>query len=124
MKTLSPLQPGLYYHVFNRGNNGEDLFREERNYSFFLKLYGKYITPVADTYAYCLLRNHFHVLLRIKREDEVLSIQNSKDKKGIFLTNKDHYNPSKSFSNMFNAYSKAINKSYNRTGSLFEKPFH
>jgi putative transposase len=68
MKPLSPLQPGLYYHVFNRGNNGEDLFREERNYSFFLKLYGKYITPVADTYAYCLLRNHFHVLLRIKRE--------------------------------------------------------
>ena len=32
--------------------------------------------------------------------------------------------PSKYFSNLFNAYTKAINKTYQRTGSLFEKPFH
>ena len=37
-------------------------FIEERNYRYFLGLYARYIEPVADTYAYCLLRNHFHGL--------------------------------------------------------------
>jgi putative transposase len=124
MKSYLPLQPGLYYHIFNRGNNGEDLFREERNYLFFLKLYGKYILPIADTYAYCLLKNHFHFLVRIKNEEEIVSFRDSEGKNGLFLKNENHFNPSKYFSNMYNAYSKAINKRYNRTGSLFEKPFN
>ena len=61
-----PLQPGQYYHIYNRGINGEPLFREERNHRHFLKLWAKYIEPLADTYAYCLLNNHFHFLVRIK----------------------------------------------------------
>jgi REP element-mobilizing transposase RayT len=61
-----PLLPGRYYHVLNRGNNRENLFIEERNYAYFLQLYGKYISPIADTFAYCLLRNHFHLLIRVK----------------------------------------------------------
>ena len=60
------LQPGRYYHIYNRGNNRENLFLEERNYRHFLKLYARYVAPVADTYAYCLLKNHFHLLVRIK----------------------------------------------------------
>jgi hypothetical protein len=39
----------MYYHINNRGNNGENIFVEERNYHYFLQLYSKYITPVADT---------------------------------------------------------------------------
>ena len=66
MLTPVALQPGEYYHIYNRGNNGETLFREQRNYPYFLKLYTKYIEPVAETYAYCLLKNHFHFLVRIK----------------------------------------------------------
>jgi REP element-mobilizing transposase RayT len=65
-----PLIPGCYYHIYNRGNNGENIFREERNYRYFLQLYVKYIVPIAVTYAYCLLANHFHLLVRIKTEDE------------------------------------------------------
>ncbi len=61
-----PLIPGSYYHIYNRGNNGENIFHEERNYRYFLQLYLKYIFPVADTYAYCLLLNHFHLLVRIR----------------------------------------------------------
>jgi putative transposase len=71
MKNItSPLYPGGYYHVFNRGNNGENVFLEKRNYPYFLSLYTKYIEPIAETYAYCLLRNHFHLLVRIKTEEE------------------------------------------------------
>jgi len=105
-----PLQPGGYYHIYNRGNNRENLFLEERNYRHFLKLYARYVAPVADTYAYCLLKNHFHVLVRIKAVAE-------QDQSGKPL------NPSQQFGHLFNAYSKAINKAYRRTGSLFEHPF-
>jgi REP element-mobilizing transposase RayT len=61
-----PLQYGLTYHIYNRGNNRENIFIEERNYRCFLQLYLKYIEPIAWTFAYCLLRNHFHLLVRIK----------------------------------------------------------
>jgi putative transposase len=68
MTSPTPLQPGQYYHIYNRGNNRENVFIEKRNYPYFLKLYARHIEPVADTYAYCLLRNHFHFLVRIKTE--------------------------------------------------------
>jgi REP element-mobilizing transposase RayT len=101
MKRPVALVPSHYYHVYNRGNNGENLFREARNYHYFLELYAAHIEPVADTFAFCLLKNHFHLLVRIKAAHE----------------------PSQAFSNLFNAYTKTINKAYARTGSLFQKPF-
>ena len=104
-----PLQPGRYYHIYNRGNNRENLFHEERNYRHFLTLYARYVASVADTFAYCLLKNHFHLLARIKTSGEYDRPQAR--------------NPSQQFGHLFNAYSKAINKAYNRTGSLFEHPF-
>jgi putative transposase len=65
-----PLQHGQFYHVYNRGNNRQNLFIEERNYAYFLKLYARRVEPVTDTYAYCLLPNHFHVLVWIKTPEE------------------------------------------------------
>jgi len=64
------LKYGKYYHIYNRGNNRENVFFEERNYHHFLNLYVKYIELVADTYSYCLLPNHFHLLVRIKTVKE------------------------------------------------------
>ena len=116
-----PSPPALHhdviYHIYNRGVNHEDIFIEPRNYAYFLNLYAKYINPVADTFAYCLLRNHFHVLLRIKSEEEIYpkTLRVSETLRVL--------NPSTQFSNFFNAYAKAINKAYNRTGSLFQHPF-
>jgi REP element-mobilizing transposase RayT len=109
MANTVPLQNGQYYHIYNRGNNKEPLFKESRNYAYFLKLYTKYINPVADTYAYCLLNNHFHLLVRIR------DCQSFEDWQSL--------PPSRSFSNLFSTYTKAFNKAYKRTGSLFEKPF-
>jgi REP element-mobilizing transposase RayT len=60
------------YHIYNRGVNRENIFIEERNYAHFLTLYTKYIVPVADTFAYCLLRNHFHLLVRTRTEEDVI----------------------------------------------------
>lgn len=66
MSKTQPLIHGQYYHIFNRGNGGEKLFREDRNYPYFLGLCAKYVEPVTETYAYCLMPNHFHFLVRIK----------------------------------------------------------
>jgi len=109
MHDLVPLEYGQYYHIYNRGNSGENIFIEERNYSYFLGLYVKYIEPIADTFAYVLLRNHFHLLVRIK------------DLAGF--GNLPGLNPTQQFSNFFNSYAKSINKAYGRTGSLFQKRF-
>ena len=114
MKKSAALQPGHYYHLYNRGNNREDLFREERNYRYFLELYAHHIGPVADTLAYCLLKNHFHLLVKMK------AAQTSQ----VFKTCEVSVpKTSQSFSNLFNAYTKAINKAYGRTGSLFQERF-
>ncbi len=115
-----------YYHIFNRGVNKETIFKEERNYSFFLNLYTKYIVPISQTFAYCLLSNHFHFLVRIKSKEEI-GIENIPFAVSESLILQDpeipeNY-PSKCFSNFFNAYAKSINRSYGRSGSLFLHPF-
>jgi len=48
-----------------------DLFRSNDNYSYFMGLYFKYVDLIADTYAWCLMKNHFHFLVRIKEEEEM-----------------------------------------------------
>jgi len=116
MQKTIPLEPGVYYHIYNRGINGENVFREERNYAYFLQLYTRHIEPVADTFAYCLLRNHFHLLTRMKETFEVSG------QPQVGTTSKV-LNPTQQFSNFFNAYAKDINKAYQRTGSLFEHRF-
>ncbi len=65
-----PLRYGTYYHIYNRGNNHENLFVERRNFSYFLQLYAKHIQPAADTFAYCLLPNHCHFAIRTYTEAE------------------------------------------------------
>lgn len=66
MTDHTPLYPGCYYHIYNRANGKENLFREEADYLTFLERYDKYIQPVADTYAWVLMPNHFHSLVRIR----------------------------------------------------------
>ncbi len=139
-----PLQFGQYYHIYNRGNNRENLFVEPRNYTYFLRLFAKHIQPVAETFAYCLLPNHFHFFIRTRSEEEQESYHRAQIKIGsiskiepiklrqpraqigpiskigpIFKLRQ----PSRAFNNMFIAYARALNKATNRTGVLFETPF-
>lgn len=99
-----PLIEGNYYHIYNCGNNKQDIFIEEKNYEYFLILLKKHILPCSDILAFCLLKNHFHFLVYLKENFESKT-------------------SSQCYSNFFNAYAKAINKSYNRTGSLFKDRF-
>src|SRR5690349_18757382 len=71
MTSPSPLLYDTYYHIYNRGVNREDIFMEERNYDLFLRLFRKHLIPVVDLYAYCLLKNHFHMAVRVKSENQI-----------------------------------------------------
>ena len=114
-----PLEKGKYYHIYNRGNNGIDVFFDKESYFHFLRLYDKYISPIAETYAWCLLKNHFHVLVYTKLDNEIEyeKLEYSTVDKPKILE------PSNQFGHLFNAYTQAINKKFHRTGALFEKPF-
>ena len=59
---------GRFYHIYNRCVDKQPLFRNAENCRFFLRRYREYIWPVADTLAYCLMGNHFHVLIRVREE--------------------------------------------------------
>jgi REP element-mobilizing transposase RayT len=99
MKTLL-LEPGKCYHIYNRAKNGDPLFENEEAFRFFMRLYRTHVVPVADTFAYCLLKDHLHLLVRIKS-----------DASGSV------YKP---FALLFNAYAKGYNNHNDRQGKLFQ----
>ena len=57
------LESGCFYHIFNRGVNSKMVFLSDENFSFFLRKVKLYLIPYFDIYAYCLMPNHFHLLL-------------------------------------------------------------
>ncbi len=109
------------YHIYNRANGSENLFREEKNYDYFLERYIDFIDPVAETYAYCLLCNHFHMMIRVRSEEEIIAFAQLKNLQGLEnLEGLIGKIVKQRFSNFSNAYAKAFNKVYNRNGSLFQ----
>lgn len=93
---------GQYYHIYNRGVNRELIFRNPDNYLFLLQRVKEYSSrfEIANI-AYCLMPNHYHFLLR---QDGIQPV-------GVFVQR------------TFNSYTKAFNKAFQRTGTLFEGPF-
>jgi putative transposase len=94
-------QPGNYYHIYNRGNNRQTIFFERNNYLFFLQLIQKHlIQNKIELVAYCLMPNHYHLLIYLNSDNLSASMQ-------AFLL----------------SYTKTINKRFNRVGSLFQGQF-
>lgn len=124
------LEYGRFYHIYNRGNNRENLFLSARHYRYFLKLYGEHIQPVAETFAYCLLPNHFHFALRTRTAEEQEAYYDEqvriKQESGLLYKNEPLFklrHPSRALNNFFIAYARAFNNETGRTGALFESPF-
>ena len=121
---MIPLETQGTYHIYNRANGNEKIFSNRGNYDFFLSRYVDHIHPIAETFCYCLMPNHFHFLLRIRKEEEI-----QENLKETFSKLKFNKKPeiekimSKRFSNFFSSYTQAFNKQQSRMGSLFMKNF-
>ena len=109
------VEKGNIYHIYNQGNNrGKTFFRKE-NYRYFLKKIENHICPVADLLAWCLMPNHFHLIIAVPAE--------SSDR----VTTSDRLTPShpvtlnSSLAIMLRSYTRAINIQENRSGSLFRE---
>ena len=72
-----PLTFGTFYHIYNRGNNHENVFIQERNHNYFMELWWKHTSQIAETCAYCLLKNHFHATVYIKDEADLTGFRES-----------------------------------------------
>ncbi len=93
---------GCYYHIYNRGKDKQKIFYEHESWLYFIRLLKKNARRFEITViAYCLMPNHFHLLLRIDGEGDL----------------------SKCISNTLNSYVQAINKKYNRVGPFFAERF-
>ena len=111
-KIITPLVAGKYYHIYNRGINRQKIFFQQRNYLFFLSLLDRYLKDYINVYAYCLLPNHFHLLIQL---NEVVIIktenENLKEIKDEFRIGEI---VSEQFRRMFISYSQAINRQEKR----------
>ncbi len=115
-----------YYHIYNRTNNEEVLFRSEENYLYFLKKYRFYLEEYIETVGYCLMPTHFHFLVRVRSisEDARVKMSNTFPSVG-HLEKQDVGNLiSRAMQTLQSSYTKAINKRYNRHGSLFQAHFN
>ncbi|MGE5394274.1 MAG: hypothetical protein ACM3P1_05970 [Candidatus Saccharibacteria bacterium] len=90
MRYITPLTYGDFFHIYNRGADRCDIFKSVDTYKRFLALYDEYISPVADTYAWVLMRNHFHLLVRIKMKEEIGFIQPN-PKRGSVSSGRNQY---------------------------------
>jgi REP element-mobilizing transposase RayT len=120
---LTPFAPGEYYHVYNRGNDKRVIFHDEEDNERFISLlfacndtknlrsfnfmrinksfFALKTNPIVRIGAYCLMPNHFHILITLDEFGDV----------------------SKFMQKVNTAYVMYYNKKYNRTGSLFEGKF-
>ena len=93
---------GSFFHIYNRGCNKNKIFFEEDNYTYLLRKIKNFTSEfMISVIAYCLMPNHYHLLLKQNSEKPL----------------------NKCVQFIFNSYSKAINKKYNRSGTLFEGKF-
>ena len=93
---------GGFYHIYNRGAHRESIFREEDNYLFVLRKVKRYASQLGLTLiAYCLMPNHYHLLVRQDGEHPASLLPQR----------------------VFNSYTKAYNKRYDHSGTLFEGPY-
>lgn len=99
------------YHIYNQGNNRDLVFYSRENYLYFLQLYRKFVWQHADLLAYCLMPNHFHLLINTNsnsvKTKRVGSLHLSELSNGIRM--------------LLSSYASAINNQRKRSGSLFRQ---
>ena len=129
-----PLHSENFYHIYNRANGKDMLFRTDADRRFFLNQYRKYLSPFLQTFVYQLLGNHFHFVVKINSISEILSFLESLPQKELtkphhkFLETptdllEAHPVLENQFLRLFTSYAMRYNRIYDRKGNLFHRPF-
>ncbi|ALO14662.1 Transposase [Salinivirga cyanobacteriivorans] len=126
------IEQGYIYHVYNQGNNRGKVFFERENYLFFLKKLWKHVVPYSDILAYCLMPNHFHLMVLVNDVKLPVKEENRRRTEGFApsetlgsrhetIGSGNSRTINHSIGIMLRSYTNAINKQQNRSGSLFRK---
>ena len=99
------------YHIYNRGNNKQKIFFKPANYVFFLKKVRNFLISHCDILAYCLMPNHFHLL--INADNRTIGTR--------LIANQQKNVLSEAVRILLSSYTLAINKQNETTGSLFQQ---
>ncbi len=127
---MEELKEGYYYHIYNRGAGKAQIFWDHHDYVRFIEKYWFYLQFTLETFAYCLLRNHFHFLIRVRTIEEqkdYYQLLTSTHTAGSFFGDKypetKPYHPSTQLRHHFNSHTRYINKKMKRSGTLVEGTF-
>lgn len=127
-------EKGYLYHIYNQGNNKQNIFHNRNNYLFFLKKVNTYILPYADVLAWCLMPNHFHLMVLVKEtyipktqgftQSEALS-KNKLNLSESLTPSQTLTRTNRTFNDsigiLLRTYTRAVNKQKRVTGSLFRQ---
>ncbi len=99
---IQALQPNTFYHIYNKAHENQKLFYDNEDYKRFLITLNKYLNKSVEFYSFCLIPNHFHLLIKTMQTEKSYS---------------------KSFSDLFNSYARYLQVRHDLTGNIFNRPF-
>ena len=104
-------KPGNVYHIFNQGNDKQQIFSSDDEYKIFINLLKRNIQANCEIIAWCLMPNHFHIM--VYTDERVLSTK----KQGLLeldpLTN--------GIRKLLSGYARIYNSRHEKSGSLFRQ---
>lgn len=103
--------PNQLYHIYNQGNNKEQIFKDRADYLLFLKKYRELIYPIAETVCYSLMPNHFHFLINTT----------PKSAERVLLGKIESTQLGNGFRLLTSGYANVFNKNMNVLGRYFAK---
>lgn len=120
-----------FYHIYNRTNNKELLFKNDDCKYFFLNRYDHYCSNFLDTYSWNLLPNHFHILAKVKSIENISGFLEEKPPSGLCKTERRFLKNKTTVHNLIDnvlrrfsiSYSMSFNAAFERAGNLFYRPF-
>lgn len=126
---MEPIKQGNFYHIYNRGAGRGKLFQVHQDFTEFIERFYYYLYPAVQTFAWCLLNNHFHAMIRIRTQEEQATLYRqmaecfkSDEFHGGLDPNIKPYNASRQLSHLMNSYTRYFNKKYDSSGTLIEGP--
>ena len=119
-------EKGYLYHIHNQGNNKQKIFFNRENYIYFLQKIRTYILPYADILSWCLMPNHFHLMVLVNETKLIVNSDGTlQPTVGVALSHADsnirYRTINDSIGIMLRSYTQAINKQNNRTGKLIRE---